>query len=262
MCVSWRPCVSRAMRVAFVGNSYTYYNELPTMLATLAALTPARVNMHHASVTPGGSSLADHADGSKASGVATAAMLAQPPGWDFVVLQDQSQAPGGGMDGDSGAGVGEARARSLAALRDFYAPAIAAARATPVLYSTWGRHGGDPYNAECGYGSFEGMTARTSAGYVAYAAALEDAVPGSAPLIVPAGRAFQLVHAACAEPLAHGSLFTSLYRTRSADAADRRVVREADSGHPSRLGTYLVACTFVAAMLRQSPVGSASTPNP
>ena len=35
-----------AMRVAFVGNSYTYYNELPTMLA--AVTTPARVNMHHA----------------------------------------------------------------------------------------------------------------------------------------------------------------------------------------------------------------------
>ena len=87
-------------------------------------------------------------------------------------------------------------------------------------------------------------------------------MPGSAPLIVPAGRAFQLVHAACAEPLAHDSLFTSLYRTRSADAGDRCVVREADSGHPSRVGTYLVACTFVAAMLRQSPVGLASTPNP
>ena len=108
-------CLPCAMRVAFVGNSYTYYNELPTMLATLASLTPARVNMHHASVTPGGSSLADHADGSKASGAATAAMLAQPPGWDFVVLQDQSQAPGGGMDGDSGAGVGEAAGAGVGA---------------------------------------------------------------------------------------------------------------------------------------------------
>ena len=90
------------MRVAFLGNSYTYFNELPTVLATLAALTPARIKLHHASVTPGGSSLADHATRSKASGAATAAMLAEAPGWDYVVLQDQSQTPGGGMDGDSG----------------------------------------------------------------------------------------------------------------------------------------------------------------
>jgi hypothetical protein len=243
------------MRVAFLGNSYTYFNELPTVLATLAALTPAGVKLHHASVTPGGSSLADHATRSKASGAATAALLAEAPGWDYVVLQDQSQTPGGGMDGDSGAGVGVAKAKSIAALKAFYAPAIAAARATPVLYSTWGRHGGDPYNAACcGYGTFEGMTEQTSAGYVAYAAALKEAAPASAPLIVPAGRAFELVHEACAEPLANDSLFTSLYQQRALDADnnDDCVIHEADSGHPSPLGTYLIACTFVAAMLRQS----------
>ena len=129
-------------------------------------------------------------------------MLAEAQGWDYVVLQDQSQTPGGGMDGDSGAGVGVAKARSIAALRAFYAPAISAARATPVLYSTWGRHGGDPYNAECcGYGTFKGMTQETTEGYEAYAAALKESAPEQAaplycrpPLIVPAGRAFELVH--------------------------------------------------------------------
>ena len=193
---------SDAMRVAFVGNSYTYFNGLPTVLATLAALTPARLKLRHASVSPGGSNLADHANASKASGAATAAMLAEAQGWDYVVLQDQSQTPGGGMDGDSGAGVGVAKARSIAALRAFYAPAISAARATPVLYSTWGRHGGDPYNAECcGYGTFKSMTEKTTEGYEAYAAALKESAPEQAaplycrpPLIVPAGRAFELVH--------------------------------------------------------------------
>ena len=47
------------MRVAFVGNSYTYFNGLPTVLATLAALTPARVKLGHASVTPDVESKAD-----------------------------------------------------------------------------------------------------------------------------------------------------------------------------------------------------------
>lgn len=73
---------------------------------------------------------------------------------------------------------------------------------------------------------------------------------------MPAGRAFQLVHETCAQPLANESLFTSLYRQRSPDAGHRCVVREADSGQPSRLGTYIVACTFVASMLRQSPGGA------
>ena len=100
------------MRVAFVGNSYTYFNDLPTVLATLAALTPARIDLHHKQVTPGGSSLADHANLSKASGVATAAMLAEEQGWDYVVLQDQSQTPGGGKDGDSGEVAGVARAKT------------------------------------------------------------------------------------------------------------------------------------------------------
>ena len=47
------------MRVAFVGNSYTYFNALPTVLATLAALTPARVKLRHDSVTPDVESKAD-----------------------------------------------------------------------------------------------------------------------------------------------------------------------------------------------------------
>jgi len=247
------------MRVAFVGNSYTYFNDLPTVLATLAALTPARIDLRHSQVTPGGTSLADHANCSKASGAATAAMIAEAPGWDYVVLQDQSQTPGGGKDGDSGDGVGVARAKSIAALRAFYAPAIAAARATPVLYSTWGRHGGDPLNAACcGYGTFEGMTRRTSEGYLAYAAALEEEAPASPsaapPLIVPAGRAFELVYCSCDEPLAKGSLFSRLYHHTGG------VLDEAN-GHPSPLGTYLIACTFVASMLRLSPVGLAWAPD-
>ena len=33
------------------------------------------------------------------------------------------------------------------------------------------------------------------------------------------------------------------------------------NGHPSPLGTYLIACTFVASMLRLSPVGLAWAPD-
>ena len=102
------------------------------------------------------------------------------------------------------------------------------------------------------------MTRRTSEGYVAYAAALKEEAPASPsaapPLIVPAGRAFELVYNSCHEPMAKGSLFSRLFNHIDG-------VLDETSGHPSPLGTYLTACTFVASMLRQSPVGLAWAPN-
>ena len=54
----------------------------------------------------------------------------------------------GGRDGDSGEPPGVARGRAEAALKTFYAPRLRAANATPVLYSTWGRHDGDPLRVQ------------------------------------------------------------------------------------------------------------------
>ena len=81
-----------------------------------------------------------------------------------------------------------------------------------MLYSTWGRHGGDPYNAECcGYGTFKGMTQETTEGYEAYAAALKESAPErAAPLIVPAGRAFELVREARSQRISKSLLWLYL----------------------------------------------------
>ena len=260
------------MRVAWVGNSYTYFNDLPKMLATLAALAPEPIQVTHEEVTPGGTSLTDHADLSIATGKKTKKMLDAEAGWNYVVLQDQSQTPGGGKNGDSGLAPGVAKAQAEEVLHSFFAPAIASADATPVLYSTWGRHDGDPLNAECcGYGTFGSMTRRTTEGYEAYASVLRKAVPTSpAPIIVPAGRAFELVFNASEKgPLANSSLFSCLFHHSSSDgelveqrSGEDCVLDEyGKGGHPSPLGTYLIACTFVAAMLRQSPVGIAWAPD-
>src|SRR5262245_21382149 len=74
-----------AMRVLFVGNSYTSVNDLPRMFAALAASGGRNVvTMMQA---PGGELLQGHANDPHAL-----AMLDQR-GWDFVVLQEQSQVP-------------------------------------------------------------------------------------------------------------------------------------------------------------------------
>ena len=124
----------------------TFFNDLPFVFAALAARVPKPVRVTHAQITPGGSSLAEHADPSRTAGRLTKQVLTSEDGWDYVVLQDQSQTPGGGKD-SALARPGVPRAKSEAALRRFYVPALRAANATPVLYSTWGRHDGDPLNA-------------------------------------------------------------------------------------------------------------------
>jgi hypothetical protein len=68
-------------RVLFIGNSYTYVNDLPGVMARLGGFV---VDSH----TPGGQTWEGHdAD------PAVTALIAK--GWDYVVLQDQSDQPWG-----------------------------------------------------------------------------------------------------------------------------------------------------------------------
>ena len=88
------------LRVAFVGNSLTYFNDLPSMFANVSAALPSPVAINHSQSTPGGSSLFQHANASLPMGRDTRALLGSGP-WDVVVLQDQSQTPGGGRNGEN-----------------------------------------------------------------------------------------------------------------------------------------------------------------
>lgn len=49
-----------------------------------------------------------HGNISSDVGIATASALANEHGWDYVVLQDQSETPGGGCDTDASLRPGEA----------------------------------------------------------------------------------------------------------------------------------------------------------
>jgi hypothetical protein len=72
-------------RALFIGNSYTYFNEMPSMVAGLAASAGQSLDVHH--VTAGGVTLEWHMHNE-----ATLAALCDAS-WDFVVLQEHSIRP-------------------------------------------------------------------------------------------------------------------------------------------------------------------------
>ena len=104
------------MRILMLGNSFTYFHDLPEKLAQL---TGAEVVQH----TRGGARLAEQLNPETEMGAKTLTALREEK-WDYVVLQEQSNAPITSRDSffDS--------VERLSTL-------IRAAGATPVLYATW-----------------------------------------------------------------------------------------------------------------------------
>lgn len=74
------------LQVLFIGNSFTYFNDMPKMVAALAKAGKQRP-LRFVQITPGGWTLENHWN----DGKARAAI--QSRRWDFVVLQEQSMGP-------------------------------------------------------------------------------------------------------------------------------------------------------------------------
>ncbi len=104
-------------RILFIGNSYTYCNELPTMLAQLASAGGKDVDVHQ--VTAGGVTLEWHAQNE-----ATLAALYES--WDYVVLQEHSIRP-----------IQDTPKMAMAAAA--LQAVIASTGAQTVLFMTWAR---------------------------------------------------------------------------------------------------------------------------
>jgi hypothetical protein len=120
-----------SLRVLFIGNSYTDVNSLPGAVSQLAAA--GGDHMYYQMVAPGGYTFQQHA-------------FYQPTidaiaggGWDYVVLQEQSQRPSF-HDGQVANQV-YPYARRLDSLVHAYNPC-----ARTVFYMTWGRKNGDAGN--------------------------------------------------------------------------------------------------------------------
>lgn len=111
--------VEQARRVLFIGNSYTFYNNMPRMAAELAELNGALKPVVRA-VTVGGSSLQEHWHRGEAQ------QSIENGRWNHVVLQEFSMQPF----------IDERPTRRYVAE---YSELIRRDHAQPVIYLTWSR---------------------------------------------------------------------------------------------------------------------------
>jgi len=233
---------SDKLRICFIGNSFTFYNDLPHMVQSLLLPSyPGGVEI--GACLRGGKSFKtlweEGADmerakaciGDKDMYLTVKDMLAAPGGWDVVVLQDYSQGPA----------RRRLRGESLRSLSGLYIPTLTAMAEqtckSPVvlMFQSWGYRAPTKQSEEIG--DFKVMTRKLAAGYFAYAALLEDA--GFPTSIVPAGTAFEAVH----------DRNEDLWRTLYAP----------DHYHPSAKGSFLIAC-LVALTLARHPMLSRPQP--
>lgn len=232
-------------RVAFAGNSFTYYNDLPHLVESILSwrLGAAALTTRSAELDPsgwsapcvrvgaclrGGADLASlwregarEADAQFVGGTrdwhhSFPALLAAPGGWDAVVLQDHSL---GATPGRLGAG--------LRIIREHLAPLLAAMRPRVplvVLYQTWAFPGdGVPKNDA----ALARFTRQVAEGYASYGAELRSF--GLNVTIAKAGEALLRV------------------RERGGDALWRRMFSP-DNKHPSPAASYLNAALLADAI--------------
>ena len=157
------PTVPGPMRVLFVGNSLTFFNDLPETFAGLSESGghPVEVGIS----AQGGQTLAGHAS--------SPATLKKITGqrWDFIVLQEQSRIPA----------IAAQRSEHMLPAVRLLEEKAAESGADTVLFLTWASRDGLP---SAGFKDYAAMQSATEAGY------LEGARKIGA-MVAPAGVAWQ-----------------------------------------------------------------------
>ena len=145
------------MNILFIGNSYTYFHDLPVVFAALANENGKNVTAH--SVTRGGRKLCQFKDTEDDCTKELAGVLADNPPYDAVFLQEQSLLPYRDYEAFFGGAA-------------HVADTVRAAGAKRLLfYVTWGRKPGCPTLEEMGW-THESMTDGLAASYTRAAEAL------------------------------------------------------------------------------------------
>ena len=209
--------VAQTSKVLFIGNSYTGVNNLPEMTRQLALSLGDTLVV--SSSSPGGVTFQGHTTN------ATTQNLIDQGGWDYVVLQEQSQLPSF-PPGQVASDCYPYAAELVDSIRA-HSPCAEA-----VFYMTWGRENGDAQNCAswppvCTY---EGMQEQLRISY------LQMAQDNSAEC-APAGMAWKRMR----EEFPAINLYSP------------------DGSHPSVAGSYLVACTMYSTFFRSTTVGATFT---
>ena len=210
--------------VLFIGNSYTYVNDLPAMTVLFAAA--GGVKMQQTSVTQGGASLAVMMAQTQA--VATIAQ----GGWTHVVLQGQSLEPAADPTG------------YLAAAKPL-SDDVHKTGAALAFYQTWPRKAGDAIYQEAWTGGTPQTLAKLLQGGVAKAAQENGGVR------VPVGDAWMLAltqhpeialyQADGSHPLVAGTYLTACVFAVTLFGVNGSAVHWAPDGLPAKDATALRA---------------------
>ncbi|MCR5694403.1 MAG: SGNH/GDSL hydrolase family protein [Clostridia bacterium] len=114
------------MKVLFIGNSYTFYNDMPGIFRSICEANGVKAEV--LSVTCGGYTIAHYVSDDNEYG-RRAKELLRDQKFDYVVLQEQSVRPAKNPE------------TFYKSVREFI-PYIIKNGARPVLYQTWGRPDG------------------------------------------------------------------------------------------------------------------------
>ena len=195
-------------RVLFVGNSYTQSNNLPQMVADIAQSMGE--SMEYRSSTPGGCTFEMHCHNQSMT-------LICEGGWDYVVMQEQSQLPAFPMD--SVALYVYPFAQQLVDSIYAHNPC-----AEPMFFMTWGRKNGD---TEFGYPPMDTYEGMDSLLYARYMQMGED----NDASVCPVGRVWHYLR----------------------DHNEDIELYMSDESHPSLAGSYAAACAFYTMIFGRDP---------
>lgn len=206
------------VKVLFIGNSYTYVNNLPDLFKQIAASKDYSVET--TMVAPGGYWFSQHAVDANTLNTINSDQ------WDFVFLQNQSQVPGWKP--------ADVTVNSLPHAETLADTIKANNIDTEIIYYvTWGRENGDAQN--CAYYplvcTFDGHTQALLEGYSIY----QNSTGGKLALV---GSAWKAVVDDIYAPFTSGDLWA------------------ADESHPDVLGSYLTASVLFATAFNQTPLGA------
>ena len=137
----------KTLKILFVGNSYTYYNQMPEDIFTKLA-EKSGYNVTVTSVTYGGYRLCQFASLKDEEGKRLREVISGAH-YDYAVLQDQSINP---ILNEAEFSSGVSDLMNLISADKF------------ILYATWGRNDGSPTLSELGL-TREEMTEKLSAAY-------------------------------------------------------------------------------------------------
>ena len=143
------------LKILFIGNSYTYENDLPNTFASLARSGNHQVQT--AMLAQGGWTLTDHL----ASTEFSEAMQFEQ--WDYVILQEQSQIPS----------VEASRTQSMYPAARALVERIRENGAQPIFFETWGHRNG---YSENGMSNYEAMQYELNQGYTRIASELDSSL--------------------------------------------------------------------------------------